>query len=43
MSYLAARFQLVDLIVRGVDSALSLRIEQNGAAVTPSADRKSVV
>jgi len=42
MSYLAARFQLVDLIVRGVDSALSLRIEQNGAAVTPSAVTVSV-
>ena len=42
MSYPAARFQLVDLLVRGVDSALSLRIEQNGAAVTPSALTVSV-
>jgi len=36
MSYPSARFQTVDLIVRGVDSALYLRIEQAGVAVTPS-------
>lgn len=42
MAFYTARFLLPDLIVRGVDSALDLRVELDGAAVTPTALTLSV-